>query len=213
MSSDDPDPLKKDDKRFKRRLARRDRSVMDDIAAAYKPAMLALIRQNLQAVDAEGVFNEALQDLWKDYSPEKATTVRGFLSVVAKRRMIDEIRKQSRLKRRVSDFLDSSNSDQVLDSQTSDHQVLSREDQEEVDAMLRLVHRACSELTPQQQTAFRRRFLGTAEMTKHWAKTLESETQIPAKTWRKRSHVALSRVKELVKLYQSEDQGECHDVA
>lgn len=200
------DPLVARDQGLKERLVNRDESVLVDIDEAYRRPISALLEQQLQRSDADAVFNEALDNLWSDYRPDGGASVRSFLSQVARRRMIDLIRQRSRQRNQLAIILENSATDDMFESKLPEHRVLSREEQDLVTEKLRLVENACKELTPLQRRAFQRRFL--AKTDKEWAKELESETEIPAKSWRKYSDSALKRVRKIIQV-----EGECHDVA
>lgn len=212
MAEENPDPIDAQDRQFKRRLNSRDPTVLRDIEAAFKRPIVCLLRQRLQPVDAEVVFNEALLNLWECYREDGGATVRGFLFKTSRRRMADLIRRMSRQRDEIAIVLGDSALDDVTDDSRPDAGMMSAEEQEQVARKRQLVEDACSELTPLQQRAFRSRFLGSSDSA--WAKRLESETRVPAKSWRKHSDAAVKKVRKLVSDKQRQDrEGERHDVA
>jgi len=193
---EEAEPIDTQDQRFARRLKDRDHSVLVEIQQAYEEQILGLLTRRLQSQDAATAFNEALLNLWHKYAPERGATVRGFLSGVARRRMIDLIRARTREKKKVNAILQSAEAEELVHPGQPEDAILSREEQAEVSEKLQEVEKACEKLTPLQKQAFKRRFL--EKTGTNWAKELEEETEISAKAWRKHSASALKRVRKLV---------------
>lgn len=156
---------------------------------------MALLERKLQPHDAEMVFNLALSNLWEKYDAEKGT-VRGFLKGMAHRRMVDLLRQKTSQRKMVTKILERAVGDDLLHPHQPQDAIISREAQAEVSTILKEVMSASEKLTPLRKRAFRSRFLETSGLK--WAKKLEEETGISAKTWRKYSDSGLNRVRKIV---------------
>jgi RNA polymerase sigma-70 factor, ECF subfamily len=81
------------------RIAEGDEAAVAQCVAAFGGMVLVLARRwSTDAADAEDAVQEVFFDLWKHagrYDPAKASE-RGFVAMIARRRLIDRLRKRSR---------------------------------------------------------------------------------------------------------------------
>ncbi len=84
------------------RIAAGDERAVRDCVAAFGPMLLALARRwSPNPADAEDAVQEIFFDLWRNavrYDPSKASE-RGFVAMIARRRLIDRHRRQLRMVR------------------------------------------------------------------------------------------------------------------
>jgi RNA polymerase sigma-70 factor (ECF subfamily) len=84
------------------RIAAGDERAVRDCVAAFGPMLMALARRwSPDVADAEDAVQEIFFDLWRNaarYDPAKASE-RGFVAMIARRRLIDRHRRQLRMVR------------------------------------------------------------------------------------------------------------------
>lgn len=213
MATLDAESLRERDRRFAEKIHARDDSVIAELDAAYAGRIHQLLRSRLQPADIDVVFQESLLAVWKDFRIDGGNTVTGLLFQVTKRKATDFLRQLYRDKHRL-ERVGLTKRDSDFENRDTPAKQLEADEQKILDReLLAKIEDACDELTnKRQQIAFRRRFL--AGCNTNWAKELESETQIPAKTWRKTSDDAKRKIlKMLAENGTVFREGERHEVA
>jgi len=213
MATLDAESSRERDRHFAEKIHARDESVIAELDAAYAGRIHRLLRSRLQPADIDVVIQSSLLAIWKDFRIDGGNTVAGLLFQVAKRKAVDVLRQLYRDKHRLERVGLTKRDSDFEDRDTPAKQLEAEEQKQSDRDLLSRIEEACDELSSKrQQTAFRRRFL--TECNTNWAKELESETQIPAKTWRKTSDDAKKKVlKVLAENGTVFREGERHEVA
>ena len=154
------------------RLQRRDPSALTEIAHLYGSHLRHLVRRFLGSdPDAvESILDDALLAVWRSFDPRR-NSIRGFLFTVAKRRVIDELRRARRSAAPGNSQHPLSLADEIR-GMSSDHTdpsacLVSDETRQALAV-------AMDELTARERRAVHARFL--ASPGDAWAARLEKET-------------------------------------
>lgn len=193
-----------------RRLQQRDPKVVTDIGRAYASTLRAMLRGHLGSDDqaVETIVDDALFAVWNSYDPKKAS-IRTLLFDVARKRLIDELRRRSRARYAGDSHRRAPLIDEIRGYSTDHGEPLASLLDDELRHALDV---AFEELTPRERTALERRF--NSSRGQDWAVQLEQETGKPAKGWRKASDDAKGKVQaSLERQRLLEDAGGRHEFA
>lgn len=176
--------LDKQDGLFAKRLARRDESVIKAIEGAYAAQLRQLLARSrgpaLDEHDIDDIVARTLEDTWNGFDQKQGASVRAFFFHVAKRRLQDRLRRNSRRRQFESRGPRVAHAE-VRTEPPADAVIIDREIHGTHGRIIGMIGEAVAKLTERQRTAFKRRF--AAGGGKHWAQRLETETGTPAKRW------------------------------
>ena len=194
MPNMDAEAISQRDNRFAARLQKKDRYAMVDIDRAYAPAIHKLLAPKLgpkfKEEDIDEIIQNVLMHVWKKFDPSRGMSLRSYIFQNAKFLAASVLREKYRAPVFAAINVGKASEPSSTDFRPERNLETKALTIAEV-RVLDLVTECLASLSDKQRTAFDRRFYSKDT---RWAKKLEMETGVKARTWSKSAVDAKNKV-------------------